>query len=61
MKVKVIEEQCVGCGFCEGQCPEVFEVEDVSHVKVDTVADEYKNDVIEAIEGCPTSAIKEVE
>ncbi len=61
MKVKVVEDECVGCGYCEANCPEVFEVDSCSHVKVDTVLDEYKDKVIEAMEGCPTGAIKEVE
>ena len=60
MKVEVIEEQCIGCGYCEGTCPEVFEVDEVSKVKVDTVLPQYKDAVTTAIEGCPTEAIKEI-
>lgn len=61
MKVRVNEDECIGCGYCEGVCDEVFNLEDgVSHVKVDTVNDELIDSVNEAIEGCPTSAIKEI-
>lgn len=60
MKVKVIEEQCIGCGACQSICPDVFEVEDVSKVIKSEITEE---DVMEAtkdaIESCPTSAIVE--
>lgn len=60
MKVKVDENQCIGCGYCEGICDEVFNIEDgVSHVIVDKVSDDLLDTVTEAIEGCPTGAIKE--
>ncbi len=28
MKFKVDQELCIGCGACEGVCPEVFELDD---------------------------------
>ncbi len=62
MKVKVNEENCIGCGYCEGICDEVFSLEDgVSHVIVDEVPVEYEDNVRDALEGCPTSAIEEIE
>ena len=62
MKVKVNEDACIGCGYCEGVCDSVFSLEDgFSHVIVDEVPDDVKDDVIDAIEGCPTSAIEEIE
>ncbi len=60
MKVKVVEEKCIGCGYCQSTCDDVFEVEDVSHVKVDTVPENLVEAVTNAIEGCPTEAIEEV-
>ena len=33
-KIKVNEEQCIGCGACQAVCPEVFEVEDVAHTEL---------------------------
>ncbi len=60
MKVEVDESLCISCGYCASVCPKVFEVEDVSHVKVDTVPKDDEEAVKEAIEGCPTEAIKEI-
>ena len=40
MKVKVIEEQCIGCGACGAICPEVFEVDGVSKVINDNISDD---------------------
>ena len=61
MKLKVDENLCISCGYCASVCPEVFEIEDVSHVKVDTVPKEVEDAAKEALEGCPTEAIKEEE
>ncbi|MBQ8891731.1 MAG: ferredoxin [Bacilli bacterium] len=61
MKVKINEDNCIGCGYCEGVCDEVFEVVDgVSTVKVQEVPAAAKDNVIDAIENCPTSAIEEI-
>ena len=58
MKVKINEDNCIGCGYCEGVCDEVFEVVDgVSTVKVDDIPETCKDNVQDAIENCPTSAI----
>lgn len=61
MKVRIIEEDCIGCGECERTCNQVFEINDeyVSEVKVDTVSDELVSKVKEAIKKCPTEAIVE--
>ncbi len=64
MKVKVDSDLCISCGFCVGNCPEVFEFNDdgISHVKVDTVPKECEDSVREVIDGgCPTDAVKEEE
>ena len=63
MKLKVDESLCISCGYCVGVCPEVFEFSDdgPSHVKVDTIPDNLKDTAVEAKEGCPTEAIKEVD
>ena len=59
MKIK-INDNCIGCGYCEGVCDEVFEVIDgVSTVKVDNIPDACQDNVMDAIENCPTSAIEE--
>ncbi|MBR3661379.1 MAG: ferredoxin [Bacilli bacterium] len=61
MKIKINEDNCIGCGYCEGVCENVFEVVDgCSTVKVEEVPVEYKDNVVDAIESCPTSAIEEI-
>lgn len=59
MKVKVIDDNCIGCGACAAICDQVFEVDEISKVKVDVVPEELKDSVNEAIESCPTDAIIE--
>ena len=58
----VDESKCIGCGACYNVSEELFEMNDegFSQVKVDTVPEELKEAAINAIEGCPTSAIEEV-
>ena len=62
MKVKVDKDLCIGCGACQAICSDVFEIDDdrLSSVLVDEVQEEYQDDAREAIESCPTEAIKEV-
>ncbi len=62
MKVKVNQDACIGCGACQAICEDVFEINDegLSTVKVETVSDDLKEDVVDAIESCPTAAIEEV-
>ena len=58
MKFIVDKELCIGCGACEGTCPEVFElVDDVSKVKLNPVSDELQEGALEAEENCPVQAI----
>lgn len=59
MKATVNKDACIGCGACTYTCPDVFELNDdgVATVKVEEVADNNKDAVIEASENCPTSAI----
>ncbi len=57
MKFKVDSETCIACGACEETCPEVFEVDDVSSVKMDDVPADLEASALEAEEGCPVDAI----
>lgn len=59
MKAYVSQETCISCGFCEGVCPEVFELNDEG--KSVTIADEIPNEFLstakDAESGCPVDAI----
>ena len=58
MKFKVDQELCIGCGACEGICPEVFElVDDKSQVTLNPVPEEFQAGALEAEENCPVQAI----
>lgn len=62
MKFKV-NENCIGCGLCEGTCPAVFHMTDagVAEAIPDEVPAEEKANALAAMEGCPASAIEKVE
>ncbi|MFA7115836.1 MAG: ferredoxin [Bacteroidales bacterium] len=59
MKTKVDKELCIGCGLCEGVCPNIYEMDDdgKSQVKINPVPAEFKDCALEAEEGCPVDAI----
>ena len=62
MKVIVDKDLCIGCGACQAICSDVFEIDDdgLSTVIEEVVEEKNHDDVQEAIESCPTEAIKEV-
>lgn len=62
MKVKVNNEQCIGCGACQAICPDVFDFDDegIMQATEEEIKDDFKDDVVDAIEGCPVDAIKEI-
>lgn len=57
----VVNDGCIGCGLCEGTCPEVFSITDAGvAVAVDTdVPDDALDTAAEAKDGCPVGAIEE--
>ncbi|NPV84567.1 MAG: ferredoxin [Anaerolineae bacterium] len=59
MKVIVDPEKCLGCGVCEADCPDVFQLGDdaIAKVLLDPVPDKYRDDVMQAVEDCPEEAI----
>lgn len=63
MKVTVNKDLCIGCGACQAIVPSVFELEDDGLAKAidSNIDNDLKEEVIDALEGCPTSAISEVE
>ncbi len=59
-KLKIDKDKCLGCGSCEFNCPDVFEINISSgKAEIKSTADLIKNkDCIEqSIKGCPTQAI----
>ncbi len=63
MKVIVDPDLCIECGACIDTCPEVFDWNDEgkAEAKVEEVPTELEATCQEAIEECPTEAIKEVD
>lgn len=60
MKKPVIDhDECIGDGICEQICPEVFELRDdgLAYVINENPDESLEDQVNEAIEECPTSAI----
>lgn len=57
MRVTVDESACVGTGQCEILCPEVFEVDMISNVRLPEPEPELHPSVREAADNCPTAAI----
>ena len=57
MRVSVDDGLCAATGQCEMICPEVFEVDLVSEVKVERPGPALHEQVREAAESCPTGAI----
>lgn len=63
MKVEVNKELCIGCGACQAICDEVFEIGDDGQatVKPVEITEELEPSVLDAVEGCPVSAIAKKE
>ena len=59
MKATVLKDACIGCGACQAIAPDVFEIEDDGLAGcIGEITNENKEDVLDASESCPTSAIK---
>ena len=56
-----VNDGCIGCGLCEGTCPEVFSMSDAGvAVAIEAeVPEEALASAAEAKEGCPVGAIEE--
>ena len=54
-----VNEDCIGCGMCEGICPDVFSITDDGVAEaVDEIDEEFEDAVQEAAGSCPASAIE---
>lgn len=67
-KIVVDPDRCIRCGACVSICDEVFDFSDEGYAIskdenniLDNMEENIKDDALDALEGCPTSAIKEVE
>lgn len=58
-KLTVNKEACISCGACVGLVPKVFEFgdDDRAEVKVEHIPDDLRDEVMDAVAGCPTDAI----
>ena len=56
-----VNSDCIGCGLCEGTCPEVFSMNDKGvAVAIETeVPEGALESAAEAMNGCPVGAIEE--
>ncbi|MDD6160200.1 MAG: ferredoxin [Oscillospiraceae bacterium] len=58
MKARVNEE-CIGCGLCEGICSDVFRLTDSGQAEAfGEVTEDLRDAVQEAIDSCPVAAIR---
>lgn len=62
-KLRVNSDACIRCGACVGMLPEIFKFgeDDVAEVITEEIPEDKKEDVIDAIESCPTGAINYAE
>ena len=56
---RVHNEECIGCGLCEGTCPDVFSISDdgVAVAIEEDVPEDAEDAAQEAADNCPVSAI----
>jgi ferredoxin len=62
-KIVVDRNRCTGLGMCEAAAPDVFEIQPDGSMKVliENPSDDLMDVVQEAIDGCPTEALKLVD
>lgn len=67
-KIVVDDELCIRCGACVSICDKVFQFSEEGYAEtkeeeniIENMDEEVKEDALDALEGCPTGAIKEVD
>ena len=58
MKIKIDQEQCIGCGSCQAVCPDVFEMKDDNKAHIKENEADKADCVQEAVDICPVQAIE---
>ena len=60
MRIELNRTKCTGLGICESIAPEIFEVNDDGDLVLLTedITDEQLAGVEQAVEGCPTAALR---
>jgi len=53
-----VEDGCISCGLCEETAEDIFEIDDVSEVKVGADFIKWDAEIRESAEGCPVEVIK---
>ena len=57
-KYKINKKECIGCGFCVSQCPEMFRfTEDDKAESYSEPTKATEKDAQSALNGCPVNAI----
>jgi len=55
--VSIEAEECIGCGACETEAPETFEMDDDAKAVLKDPPNDTPEIIINAAEACPTEAI----
>lgn len=63
MKITIDANVCTGHGVCESIRPDIFEVSDdgMAHLLTDELNEQDRDDLLEAVDQCPTQALKLVD
>jgi len=59
MKITIDTDKCTGHGVCESLAPEIFEVGDegIVHLLTESLTDDMRSRLEEAVAECPTQAL----